>query len=52
METLMNFVIVMAGMSFSLAIGVVMEELIFGKVFCTLFARQAARARQKHSGAI
>jgi hypothetical protein len=45
METLVNFVTVMAGMSFSLAIGVVMEELIFGKVFCPMFARQAARAR-------
>lgn len=54
METLTNFVTVMAGMSFSLAIGVVMEELIFGKVFCPLFARQAARARagQQRGGAI
>lgn len=50
MENLMSFMTVLAGMSFSLAIGLLMEELIFGKVFCPLFARQAvrARARQKH----
>ena len=41
METLINFVTVLAGMTFSLAIGLLMEELIFGKVFCLLFARQA-----------
>lgn len=54
METLINFVTVMAGMGFSLAIGVLMEELIFAKVLCPLFTRQAARARtgEKHSGAI
>jgi hypothetical protein len=47
METLMNLVTVMAGMGFSLAIGVLMEELIFAKVLCPLFARQAARARSE-----
>lgn len=45
MESLMNFVTVVAGMTFSLAIGLLMEELIFGKVFCVLFARQADRAK-------
>jgi hypothetical protein len=45
MEALMTFVTALAGMSLSLAIGVLMEELIFGKVLCPLFARQAARAR-------
>jgi hypothetical protein len=45
MQTLMTFMTVLAGMTFSLAIGLLMEELIFGKVFCLLFARQAARAR-------
>jgi len=45
METLINLAIVTAGMTLSLTIGVVMEELIFGKVFCPIFARQAARAR-------
>ena len=45
METLMTFMTALAGMSFSLAIGLLMEELIFAKVLCPLFARQAARAR-------
>ena len=54
MESLTNFVTVLAGVSFSLAIGLLMEELIFAKVFCRLFARQAARARtgEKRSGAV
>ncbi|HXY04130.1 MAG TPA: hypothetical protein VEI49_11165 [Terriglobales bacterium] len=45
MEALINFVTVVAGMSLSLSIGLLMEELIFGKVFCPLFARQAARLK-------
>jgi len=45
MEALINFIVVLAGMAMSLAIGVLMEELIFGKVFCPIFARQAARAK-------
>jgi len=45
METLMTFITVVAGMTFSLAIGLLMEELIFGRVFCLLFARQAARVK-------
>jgi len=44
MESLINFVTVIGGMTVSLAIGVLMEEVIFGKVFCPIFARQAARA--------
>jgi len=47
MDALINFVIVLGGMTLSLAIGVLMEEVIFGKVFCPLFARQAARARSE-----
>jgi hypothetical protein len=47
METLINFVTVLAGMTLSLAIGLLMEELIFGKIFCPLFARQAARVRSE-----
>jgi len=48
METLMSFMTVLAGMSLSLVIGLLTEELIFGKVFCPLFARQAARAKSGH----
>jgi len=47
MDALINFVIVLGGMTLSLAIGVLMEEVIFGKVFCPLFARQAAKARSQ-----
>jgi hypothetical protein len=48
METLINFATVLGGMSLSLAIGLLMEELIFGKVFCLVFARQArAKTEQK-----
>jgi len=45
MEALIDFVTVLAGMTLSLAIGLLMEELIFGKVFCLFFARQAARVK-------
>ncbi len=49
MDSLVNFVTVMAGMVFSLAIGVLMEELIFGRVFCVIFARQAARVKSERN---
>jgi hypothetical protein len=45
MESLMTFIVTVAGMMFSLAVGLLVEELIFGKVFCLVFARQAARAK-------
>jgi len=45
METFINLITVVGGAIFSLAIGLLLEELIFGKVFCPLFARQAARAK-------
>jgi hypothetical protein len=43
METLMTAITVAAGMVFSLAIAILVEELIFGKVFGLFFARQAVR---------
>jgi hypothetical protein len=49
MDALINFVTVMAGMVFSLAIGVLMEELIFGRVICVLFARQAVRVKSEQN---
>ena len=48
MQFVMTAITVIAGMAFSLAIGILTEELIFGKVFCPIFARQAARARLGH----
>lgn len=46
MEGLMTVITVLAGMSFSLAIALLSEELIFGKVFCPMFAR-AGRAKSQ-----
>jgi len=43
METLMTAITVVAGMAFSLAIAILVEEWIFGKVFGLFFARQAMR---------
>jgi len=41
MQMVMTVMSVMAGMVFSLAIAILMEELIFGKVFRLFFVRQA-----------
>lgn len=45
MQIVMTFISVIAGMTFSLAIAILVEEWIFGKVFCPLFARQAVRVK-------
>ena len=45
MELVTTAITAIAGMGFSLAVALLMEELIFGKVFCLIFARQAARAK-------
>ena len=45
MQIAITAITVVAGMTFSLAVALLVEELIFGKVFCAVFARQAARAR-------
>jgi hypothetical protein len=45
MEILETLISLFAGMSLSLAIALLLEEWIFGKVFCPLFARHAARSR-------
>lgn len=47
MEILKTMVSIFAGMSFSLAIALLVEELIFAKVFCPLFARQAVRIKSQ-----
>jgi hypothetical protein len=41
MQLIMTAIAAGAGMVFSLAIAILMEELIFGKVFGLFFARQA-----------
>jgi hypothetical protein len=46
MQLVMTAVAVIAGLVFSLGISLLVEELIFGKVFPLIFARTvAARAR-------
>jgi len=48
MQLVMTAISVIAGMVFSLAIAILVEELIFGKVFRLFFVRQAipVKARQ------
>jgi hypothetical protein len=48
METLMTAITVTTGMAFSLAIAILVEEWIFGKVFGLFFARQAVRIEAGH----
>ena len=43
METLTTAITVTGGLAFSLAIAILVEEWIFGKVFGLFFARQAVR---------
>jgi hypothetical protein len=45
MQDLMTLMAVIAGMVFSLSIAIVVEELIFGKVFGLVFARPVEQAR-------
>jgi hypothetical protein len=47
METLMTVITVTAGMAFSLAIAILVEELIFGKVFGLFFVGQAVRVKSE-----
>jgi hypothetical protein len=50
MQLVITAIAVIAGMTFSLAIALLVEEFIFGEVFRLFFARQAVRikAEQKH----
>jgi len=45
MQIVMTLISVIAGMTFSLAVALLVEEWIFGKVFCLFFARQAVRVK-------
>jgi hypothetical protein len=45
MQTLMTAVTVMAGMALSLTIAILVEELIFGKVFGLFFARPRVQVK-------
>jgi hypothetical protein len=45
MQTVMTLITVIAGMAFSLAVAILVEELIFGKVFGLFFIRQAMEVK-------
>jgi hypothetical protein len=45
MQLAITAIAVIAGMVFSLAIAVLVEEFIFGEVFRLFFARQAVRVK-------
>jgi hypothetical protein len=47
MQFLMTAISVTAGMVFSLAFAILVEEFIFGKVLGTLFARQAVQVESR-----
>ena len=41
METLLEFVTIVGGLTFSVATAILIEELIFGRLFSVVFARPA-----------
>jgi hypothetical protein len=45
MQTLTMLITVAAGMAFSLAVAILVEEWIFGKVFGLFFSQQAVRVK-------
>jgi hypothetical protein len=47
MQTLMTLVTVTVGMAFSLAVAILVEEWIFGRVFGLFFSQQAVRVESK-----
>jgi hypothetical protein len=45
MQLAITAIAIIAGMAFSLAVALLVEELIFGKVFRLIFARQAVAVK-------
>jgi hypothetical protein len=45
MDLVITAIAIIAGMAFSLAVALLVEELIFGKVFRLIFARQAVAVK-------
>jgi hypothetical protein len=56
MEEVMEFVFttvaVVGGLTFSLAVAIAVEELIFGKVLCVMFAERTLSRRPPSSGEV
>lgn len=40
METMLQFLVIVGGLTFSLAAALLIEELIFGRIFRAVFARR------------
>ena len=40
METMMQLLVILGGLTFSLAAAILIEELIFGRIFQVVFARR------------
>ncbi|MFY9561232.1 MAG: hypothetical protein WAQ52_13440 [Terriglobales bacterium] len=40
METMLQFLVIVGGLTFSLATALLIEELIFGRIFRVVFARR------------
>jgi hypothetical protein len=45
MELVFTTVAVIGGLAFSLAVAIVVEELIFGKVLCVMFAQRTQQPK-------
>ena len=45
METMLEFVVIVGGLTFSVATAILIEELIFGRLFSMVFARPAEVAK-------
>ncbi len=41
METILQFLVIVGGLTFSVATAILIEELIFGRLFSAVFARPA-----------
>jgi hypothetical protein len=50
METMLQFLVVVGGLTFSVATAVLIEELIFGRLFSVVFARPAEVSRPGQEG--
>ena len=48
METMLQFLVVVGWLTFSLATAVLIEELIFGQIVRVAFARRAAPSKPGH----
>jgi hypothetical protein len=50
METMLQFLLIVGGLTFSVATAVLIEELIFGRLFSVVFARPAEASKPGQEG--